>query len=245
MSQVEDEYDMLVNEREEPVEEEEVVAEHVEEEVVDDDYDNLRDASTTKEAKEEPIAAKQEKQQKITLASLERYNPPVKSANQSKIANNLRNTVHQQRAKTAPAKRADNTFLTGVPNSEQDELRKSTSQKKFLKPCTPLCFSAKLDKIVLGDVCPHRKQFTACKRFFCVAAKEKYEWVELLRSKSKAALEIVHEADKLWREKLEKSWEESIELLKAQQAEEVSEHVGASNYYFVLIYLVILCSWST
>lgn len=236
MSQVEDDYDLLVNEREDD-HVDQPQEEPVEEDVVDDEYDNLRDTSAVMLHNKPEEEVKQEKPQKITLDSLERYVPPAKSSNQSKTANNLRNTVHQQRAKTAPAKRPDNTFLTGVPTSDQDPMRKSASKKKFLKPCTPLCFSAKLDRMVLSDVCPHRKQFVACKRFFCVAAKEKYQWLELLREKSKTAIEIVHEADKLWREKLDKSWAESIEKMKEHQAEEVRSH---TVHKYVLSLLLML-----
>jgi hypothetical protein len=84
-----------------------------------------------------------------------------------------------------------------------------------------LRFSAKQAEIVLNDICPHRKKFTSCQRYFCVVAFEKFQWLELVREKSKEARQLVQEADQFLRSKLMTSFNSSIENLHIQHENEV------------------------
>ena len=79
-------------------------------------------------------------------------------------------------------------------------------------------------------------------------AHEKYRWLNLIHHKAMLANELVCEADKVWRRKLEHSLAEEIEEKKIQLAEEVSNAMTCFfsdvnlNFQFLCIFIFIFCS---
>lgn len=53
--------------------------------------------------------------------------------------------------------------------------------------------------------CQHGRHFASCKADLCIDAHEKYRWLNLIHQKAKLACELVCDADKMWRKKLEDS----------------------------------------
>lgn len=93
-----------------------------------------------------------------------------------------------------------------------------------LRPCIPLHFSAKHSDLVLTDICPHRRKFTACKSFFCNEAQEKFQWLDVLREKARNTEQIVAETDHFLRSKLLDAFEAYNHFRQKQNSQEVSHH---------------------
>ena len=74
----------------------------------------------------------------------------------------------------------------------------------------------------IARFCQHGRHFDTCKVELCLDAYEKYRWLNLTHQKAKDACELVSDADRMWREKLERSLEEEIEEKKALMEEEVT-----------------------
>ncbi len=98
---------------------------------------------------------------------------------------------------------------------------KTKKGKTHLRPCVPLQFSAKQSEVILSNICPHRKKFNSCNRYLCTVANEKYQWLELVREKSKCAVSVIKDADQLLRNKLMHSFNLSIKTMTDKHQYEV------------------------
>jgi hypothetical protein len=69
--------------------------------------------------------------------------------------------------------------------------------------------------------CQHGRHFSTCGAELCIDAHEKYRWLNLIHIKAKEACELVCEADKMWRDKLEVSLAAEIEEKKQELEQQV------------------------
>jgi hypothetical protein len=92
--------------------------------------------------------------------------------------------------------------------------------------------------------CQHGRHFATCKAELCIDAHEKYRWLNLIHIKAKEACELVCEADKVWRDKLEVSLAAEIEEKKQELEQQVREtsRVGCVFMCFILTsFIRVIC----
>jgi hypothetical protein len=125
------------------------------------------------------------------------------------------------RPTTAPSATSATSVAVQRNQLTKEELAE-LKMREFIKskPNNPLRFDSKQCRIVLIDICIHRKPFSVCSSLFCKEAYKKWQWMKLIRAKTALATELLENAHCLWQGKLESSLEDSLETLEREQAVE-------------------------
>ena len=129
--------------------------------------------------------------------------------------------------------------------------RQSSIDKRTLFVPPPLCLpsrslpkeletylfhSEKESDLKISLFCQHGRHFASCSAELCMDAHEKYRWLTLIHNKARAACELVCDADKLWRHKLEASLVQEVQEKETQLEQEVSRMV------FICILHILICA---
>ena len=125
--------------------------------------------------------------------------------------------------------------------------RQSSIDKRTLFVPPPLCLpsrslpkeletylfhSEKESDLKISLFCQHGRHFASCSAELCMDAHEKYRWLTLIHNKARAACELVCDADKLWRHKLEASLVQEVQEKETQLEQEVSRMVFICIFTF-------------
>ena len=97
---------------------------------------------------------------------------------------------------------------------------------------TYLFHSEKESDLKISLFCQHGRHFASCSAELCMDAHEKYRWLTLIHNKARAACELVCDADKLWRHKLEASLVQEVQEKETQLEQEVSRMVFICIFTF-------------